>query len=452
MPVFEPHEYQIDCAEFMLERPNSGSFLKGGEGKTSTTLMIAEALKKSGKFNGMLVVTTKMIMDLETWQNEIKKWGFDFTSVNLHGAKKDKLLKYDVDIYFINYEGLHWLYENIDHLKADILILDESSKAKSFRSNRFKILKKIRFKFNRVHLLTATPSSQSYEDLFSQIYLLDQGDRLGKYITAFRNEYFYPSGYMGYTYKLQEGAAQKIFDKIKDIIYVTDKDYLKRPEPIYNDVYIDFPKKIRKKYNELEKEYITEVDKGILTAVNAGVKRGKLKQFCNGSVYDEYRKIIHVHDEKLAAAFDIVDDLGGSPILIGYEYKHDLESLLYAFPGAPYYGTSIDGVKPSTDEKKRIERRWNAGKIPVLLGQISSVSHGLNLQKSGHNLMFYSHLDKLEDVIQFVWRIDRQGQKKQVIVHRLIMLDSVDEDVIESQNSKKTSQKALLNAMKKRIK
>lgn len=436
----------------MLARPFSASFLKGGEGKTSVTLGIMDILKLDGKFNGALVVTTKMIMDLDTWPNEISKWGFDFTSVNLHGTNKDKDLKKEFDIYFINYEGLHWLLENIKHLKANILILDESSKAKSFKSLRFKILKKIRTKFKRIHILTATPTSQSYEDLFSQIYLLDGGDRLGQYITRYRNEYFYPSGYMGYKYELQDGAAEKIFNKVKDICYRTDKDHLKIPKPIYNDVYLDLPKKVRKQYNELENEFITELNNGTITAIHAGSKRIKLKQFCNGKVYDENRKVVSVHDEKIKHAINIVNGLDGSPILIGYEYKHDLKSLLKAFPDAPFYGTTLEGKKPSVADKKLIEQRWNKGLIPVLLGQISSVAHGLNLQKSGHNIMYYGHLDKLEDVMQFLWRVWRQGQKKRVFVHRLIINDSVDIDVIESQERKASSQKALLNAMKKRIK
>ncbi len=450
---FVPHDYQIDCARFMIERPFSGCFLDVGEGKTSVTYMVASTLRDTDPgFTGMIVVTTKKIMDLEGWIKQNDQWGFGFKCANLHGKDKLRNLKSNANILIINYEGLFWLLENVDLIKQKMLVLDESSKAKSFKSNRFRILKKLRPHFNRVHLLSATPTSQSYEDLFSQMYLLDNGERLGRFITHYRNEYFNQYGKMEYhKYRLQKGADVKIFDKIKDIIYKTEIDYLKLPKAKYNDVIIKLPKLSKERYKDLELELIAEINSKVITAVNAGVKRGKLKQFCNGSVYDEDRNVVYVHDAKIKAAKKIVKDLKGSPILIGYEFKHDLQSLLKAFPNAPYFGTTLEGKKPNKKECMLIEMKWNSGLTPILLGQISSVAHGLNLQKSGHNLMFFSHLDKLEDTIQFIGRLRRQGQKKRVIIHRLIVENSVDIDVINGQERKMCGQKALLDAMKKRI-
>lgn len=449
---FKPRKVQIECAEFMLKNPCSGAFLDVGEGKTAITCMVASVLKQKKMFEGIIVITTMAIIDHDVWPKDIKKWGFDFTYTILHGEDKDKNLRKDVDIYIMNFDGLPWLYKNIKHLKAKMLVVDESSKAKGFKTNRFKIFKKILYKFNRRYLLDATPNTQGYMDLFSQIYILDEGERLGRYITAFRNEYFDPCGYKGYQYVLQADGADRIHAKIKDIIYRPEENSVKLPPAKYNDVVIKLSKKLRADYDELEQEFILECKTGVITAVNAAVKRGKLKQFCNGNIYDESRNIIHIHNLKINAAKKIVKKLNGNPILIGYEFKHDLEALMKAFPDAPFFGTSIKGKKPSKADKLLTEKLWNMGKLPVLLGQISSVARGLNLQESGYNIMNYSHIDKFSDVIQFLGRVRRSGQKKQVIVHRLIIKDSVDEDVLASNENKDTTQKGFLNAMKKRIK
>ena len=221
---------------------------------------------------------------------------------------------------------------------------------------------------------------------------------------------------------------------------------MKIPKEKYNDILLEFPNKLMKQYKELEDEFIIELEKGTVTAVNAAVDTQKLRQYANGRIYDENREILHIHDLKKEAAIEYVDELQGNPCLIGYEFKHDLQALREAFPHAPYIGS---GVKKA--EALKIERLWNAGKIPVLIGQISAVAHGLNLQESGHNMLLYSHIYKLEDVIQFIRRLRRQGQKKRVIVTRLICRDTIDESIIKVQESKNKTQNALLNAMKKRI-
>jgi len=449
--VFKPRDVQIDCAKFMLKRPASAAFLDVGEGKTAITCMVVQALKARKMFNSMIVITTKEIVDLDVWPKDIKKWGFDLTHTILHGTKKDKNLKKDVDVYIMNFEGIPWLFKNIKYLKANMLVLDESSKCKSFSTVRFKTLKKMLHKFSRRHLLDATPNSQSYMDLFSQIYVLDEGERLGRWITAFRNEFFTPTGYGGYTYILQDDGAERINKAIEDIIYRPEENSVKLPPAIYKDVILKLTPKLREQYAELEEEYILEHEDYVITAVNSAVKRGKLKQFCNGSVYGEGRNIVHMHKLKTNAAKKIVKDLKGSPVLIGYEFRHDLEALKKAFPNAPYFGTDTRNKRPNKAEKLRIEKLWNMGKLPVLLGQISSVARGLNLQESGHNMINYSHIDKLSDVIQFLGRVRRSGQTEQVIVHRLIIKDSVDEDVLASNEVKNTTQKFFLNAMRKRL-
>ena len=449
---WEPRPVQEDCIKFMLKRPASAAFLDVGEGKTTIMLGVHTIRKQKKLTKGMLIITTLKIVEHNVWPKEIKKWGFDLTTINLHGANKDKDLNKKVDVYITNFDSLPWVLKNLKNLNVDTLVIDESDKVKAFNTGRFKTIKKILHKFKFRHLLSATPNTQSYMDLFSQIYILDEGERLGRYITAYRNEYFEPTGYKGYQYTLQEDGAERINEAIKDIVYRPEENSVKLPPPIYNDVMLKFPKKIREKYDDLEEEFITEHKKEIVTAVNSAVKRGKLKQFCNGSVYGEGRKVIHIHNLKINALKKIIKQLDGSPILVGYEFKHDLEALLKAFPKTPYFGTSLRGKKPSKDDALLIEKRWNMGNIPILFGQVSSVAHGLNLQESGHNLAFYSHLDKYSDVIQFVGRIRRSGQKKRVTIHRLIIENSVDEDVLLSNESKNATLKFFLDAMKKRMK
>lgn len=432
--------------KLMLANPASGAFLDPGEGKTSITLGTFSVLKQQGLVNSMLVVATKKILDHEVWPKEIKKWGFDLTHVNLHGKHKLNDLKKKVDVYIINYEGLAWLHEHKRYLKADMLVLDESSKVKSSKSKRFKLIKAMLPKFKRRHLLTGTPSPNSLMDLFSQIYVLDEGERLGRFITHYRNKYFHGTGYGGYTYVLNPGADKQIYKAIDPIIYRPGKDHLNIPKEKYNDIYLDLGSKVMKQYKELEKEFIIELEKGIITAVNAAAKTQKLRQFANGHVYDEDRNVHFIHEEKLDAAEAYVEELQGNPCLIGYEFQHDRTALESRFPEATFIGSGVKKV-----DSLKAEKLWNAGKIPVLIGQISSIAHGLNLQESGHNMLMFSHLYKFEDVEQFIRRLRRQGQKKRVIVTRLIAKNTVDEDIIFiNQHRKRKTQNSLLEAMRKR--
>ena len=449
---FKPHPYQKEAIKMLLKEPSSGLFLDPGEGKTSCVLAALDILKQKGMFKRALVFATLNIIQLETWQDEIRKWGFskEFDFSVLHGKGRD--LKNISEITLINYEGLGWLYENKRVLKNkfDVLVLDESDQVKSFSAQRFKMFKKIIHLFERRYILTGTPAPKNLMDLFSQMYLLDEGERLGRYITHYRNEYFNPCGFKGYQYDLQEGADDKIHKKIKDIIYRPSKDYLKIPKEKYNDIIIKLPKKVMKQYKELEDDYILEVEAGTITAANAGVMSQKLRQVSNGCVYGEGKKPVRIHDYKLEACKSIVSELQGNPVLIGYEFRHELDALLKIFPGAPFIGTTLSNKKPTAKQKNKIKDDWNKGDVPILLGQISSIARGLNIQESGHTIILYGHTHHLGDLIQFIRRLRRQGQKKRVVVHRLICKGTVDEDIILSQNAKKKTQDNLLDAMRKR--
>lgn len=448
---YKPHKYQMEAIEQVISKPCHALWLDPGEGKTSVMLSSMEILKQKKLIKGVLVVGTMKIVDMEVWPKEIKKWRFNLSHTTLHGPKKDFNIREKSDIYIINYEGLPWLLRNIKYLKADVIIFDESSKIKSFRTTRFKIVKAIISYFKRRYELTGTPQPKNAIDLFSQLYALDNGERLGRYITQYRNQYFYPSGYKGYDYQLQDDGFERIQKKIKDVVYRTPEDYLKIPKEKYHDIVVELNKDVMKQYKLFEEEFFLQLENKVITAINAGAKTSKLRQLANGVIYDEFKQPVHVHDSKLEIAIDIVEELQGSPVLIGYEFRSDLHQLMKAFPDAPFIGTTLDGVKPNKNKLLSIEKAWNAGELPVLIGQMTSIAHGLNLQEAGHNMLLYSNVYDLEVLIQFIARLRRQGQKKRVIVHRIIAKDTIDEDIIEIQNKKATNQNALLESMRKRL-
>lgn len=453
---WQPHPYQKEALSKMLKSPSHALWLDPGEGKTSTTLAALSSLLKRKEIKGALILATANIVQFNVWPREIQKWD-DFkhlSYVTLHGKDKNDLVRKKANLYIMNYEGLPWLLDHLPHLlkNVDTIVFDESSKIKGFKTQRFKIIKLIIDQFKRRYELTGTPSSNSAMDLFSQIYALDDGQRLGRFITHYRNQFFMPTGYKGYNYVIQEGGWKRIESKIKDIVYRTPEDYLKIPKEKYNDVVIELPSDLSVKYKKLEDDFILRLNDKTIVAGNASSNSIKLRQFANGVLYDDNKAPVAVHDYKIQAAIDIVEELQGSPILIGYEFKSDLLMLRNAFPDAPYIGTTLDNQSPSQKDKVKIEHQWNAGKLPVLLGQISSVAHGLNLQESGHNLMLFSQVFNLEDIIQFIRRVRRQGQKKRVIVHRLIVKDSMDEDVIAATRLKNHNQQSILDAMRQRRK
>lgn len=454
--VFNPHEYQRDCIRFMLENPAGGLLLDPGLGKTSTTLAALEILKEEGISKRILIVATLKII-YSVWPKEIEKWGFDFAHTILHGKSKERGLAQDVDIYLINYDGLPWLAKQKKFLKSlDTLVLDESSKVKGYRTLRFKTLKGMLNHFDRRYILTGSPAPNGLMDLFSQIYVLDGGAALGRFITHYRNEYFYPSGYKGYEYQLQPGAEERIYENIRHLVIRYDDSLIKTPELVDNPIEVELPPKVRRQYDDMEQFLVAEVKDGKVLASNAGVKTQKLRQIANGHLRDEAGSVHLLHEAKIEALRELIEELQGSPLLVTYEFKPDLEMLLKAFGtmevGGRRYKTPFigGGCKPSAAQE--IERRWNANQVPLLFGQVSVIAHGLNLQDGGgHNIAFYGQTWNLEDYYQVIRRLKRQGNKsKHVIAHHLLAANSVDYDVITARNSKDKTQRSLLNAFKKR--
>ena len=418
-------------------------FLDCGLGKTLIVLAVFKILKKAGIVDNMVVVS-KLRPMYTTWPNEIKKWGFDFSYTILHGYNKEKKFNEDVDIYFINYDGLAWLEKKLKgkhKSRFNMIVLDESSKIKNYSSARTKVTNRIGKYFDRRYIMTGTPSPRSYENLYPQIYFLDNGKAFGKYFTMFQNEYFRPSGYEGCSLVLQDDAEERVHKKIKPLIVRFGEEELDLPPITHNIVNIKLNNDIKLLYDHLEEHFIIDIAGSVVTAVNAASKSMKLRQVASGNVYDVDGNVVNIHSQKLEAAIDIVEEAQGNPVLISFEFDHELAALKKVFPDAPY-------IKGSTSPKEgaQIEEDWNKGLVPVLLGNTSSIAHGLNLQY-GHILIVYSLTWDLEDFYQLIKRLWRQGQKHPVIVHYLLAEGTIEYLIMKVVKTKERNQNALLQAL-----
>jgi SNF2 family DNA or RNA helicase len=317
-------------------------------------------------------------------------------------------------------------------------------------TQRFKCLKPVLNKFDRRWGLTGSPAPNSLLDIFGPQYIIDQGATFGPFITRFRQEYFYPSGYGGYEWKIQPDGEVRIHEKLKDkVLRMAALDHLDLPELTYNNIYIDLPPAAKKMYKSFEDNLTIELDAGNVTAVNAAVAVMKGQQIANGGSYldGDEREILHIHDAKTDAALELVEELSGQPCIIGYHFAHDLARLKQVFPHAPIIGSGVIGTKLD-----KIIKSWNAGEIPVLLAHPMSAGHGLNLQGSGHAVIWYSLTWSLETYEQFIRRLWRQGQKNHIVVHHIIARDTVDEAILSAVKRKDKTQQKLLDAVRDYVK
>ena len=328
-----------------------------------------------------------------------------------------------------------------------MLVIDELSSFKNHKSVRFKNLRVVQPQFLRVVGLTGTPAPNGLIDLWAQIYLLDRGERLGKFITRYRDEYFRPgrrNGAVIYTYDLRKGADQAIHKKISDIcMSMKAKDYLTLPKRITNIIKVNFDEALRKQYETFEKEQVLSLleDGAEITALSAATLSNKLLQFANGAIYDEEGGVHHVHDLKIEATKELLDDANGKPVLIAWTFRHDRDRLMEALKSYhPHELKNGDDI-----------RAWNEGKIPVLLMHPASGGHGLNLQAGGHIIIWFGQTWSLELEQQFNARLDRQGQTESVIVNKIIASNTIDGDVIKALANKDKSQEGLMAAVKARI-
>ncbi len=437
--------------------------LEPGLGKTSITLAALKVLRVKGLIKRTLIIAPLRPAYL-VWPAEAQKW-VDFGSTRievLHGPGKDAALRRDADVYVINPEGLQWLFRQ-DHKgfydRLDVLVIDESTRFKHTQTQRFKSLRPMLSKFKRRIILTGTPVPNGLLDLFGQIYVLDQGAALGRFMSHFRAQYFSPTGYGGYTWALNPGAEEQIYEKIAPLVLrMSEADYLKLPPLIKDTVTVELPAKARKAYDVLERDFVLKLRSGDVTAVNAAVASMKLRQIANGGVYTDnldadgvpklgLRAWDDLHDVKTDAVVELLEELSGKPTLVAYEFQHDLARLQASLKIAGYGAVPYVGGGVSMKETREIERRWNAGELPVLLAQPQSVAHGLNLQQGGRAVIFHSLAYDLENHEQLIRRVWRQGQTERVFVYYVVARDTVDEAVVRALGFKAKTQKRLLDAL-----
>ena len=443
------HKYQGKAERFLMKKPQSGLFLDMGLGKTAIVLAYFLSLRKKKKASKMLVIAPLRVI-YDVWPDEIETW-MEFNHLTyriLHGTKKNQYVKEDADIYLINPEGLKWFVEQPTY-KADVLIIDESTKFKNWSSKRFKILKKILKNFQYRHILTGTPTTTSLIDLFSQMFILDLGKSLGKFITGFRARYFRQiplPGHKAFIYNIFPGAAQEIYELIGDSVLRMDaEDYLDLPKKTVNNIFLTLDKKARKTYDAMQDDLIAELTKTqnifALTVTDAIMK---CRQIISGALYTNPKRgeYTRIHDIKINALKDLVDEMQGQQLLVVYEFKHELYRFREEFgDDIPYIGGG------SKDASMYIEA-WNMKRLPLLFVHPKSVGHGLNLQKGGNHLLWYSLTWSWDEYKQTIARIARQGQTKPVFIHRLIMRDTLDVYMSTKLNKKKQIETDLFDYLK----
>lgn len=452
--VFTPYAYQQYCIDAIMRLPRLGLFLDMGLGKTVITLTALHELKYH-RFcvRKALVIAPKKVAET-TWRKEAAKWEHlrDLRVVSVLGTatQRKKALDQAADLYVINRENTQWLVQYYGrNWPFDMVILDESSSFKNHQAKRFKALKSILAKIVRVVELTGTPRPKSLIDLWAQIYLLDGGQRLGRTISCYREMYFDPDKRNAttiFSYAPKAGAEDAILQSISDIcISMKSEDYLDLPELIFEEIPVVLDGPAQARYTELEREALLQVDDEVITAGSAAVLSGKLLQLCNGAVYDEDGNAVLVHDCKMEAFLETLEQLNGQHALVYYNYQHDKDRLLEALAKTPYHTEVYTDAKSEDD--------WNAGRIDVLLAHPASCGYGLNLQEGGHHVIWFGLPNcDLEQFQQANKRLHRNGQPYPVIIHMLVVQGGRDEDVIKSLNEKDAGQERLLDALKARIK
>ena len=388
---YKPHNYQAFASEFILEHPVCCLMLDMGLGKTVITLSaLWELVLDRFDVCRILVIAPKRVAE-DTWPKEIAKWehlsGLSFSLVLGSKAEREAALRKRAFIYIINRENVAWLVENY-RWDFDMVVIDELSSFKSNKAERFKAMKHVRPKFTRIVGLTGTPAPNSLLDLWPQMYLLDMGQRLGRFIGGFRERFFVPdkrNREIIYSYKPRDGAEDAIYSLVSDIcISMKAVDYLDMPERIDNRIEVAMSSKEQKLYDDFQRDMVLSIGSEELDAVNAAALSGKLLQMANGAVYGDDKKVLPIHDRKLDALEDLVEAANGKPLLVAYWYKHDLQRIKARFKTARCIDTSKD-----IDD-------WNAGKIPLALIHPASAGHGLNLQEGGCTIVWFGLTWSLE--------------------------------------------------------
>ena len=442
---FIPHNYQQYAIDYIKSHCISAVLLDMGLGKTSITLTAINDLLFDSFDVHMVLVVAPLRVARDTWSAEIEKWEHlkDLRYSVVVGTERERLkaLSIPADIYIINRENVQWLVEDSGFpFDFDMAVIDELSSFKNHQSKRFKAFMKVRPKLKRIVGLTGTPAGNGLMDLYAEFRLLDMGERLGRFISQYRDAYFQPdkrNGMIIYSYKPLPYAEQQIYDRISDItISMKATDHLKMPELISSEYTVQLTEKQKEKYEKLKKELVLTSDDNDVTAASAAALSNKLSQMASGAVYSDDGSIVEVHDGKLDALENIIESINGKPLLVAYWFKHDLERIKKRF--------DVREIKSSEDISD-----WNSGKIPVALIHPASAGHGLNLQSGGSTLVWFSLPWSLELYQQTNARLWRQGQTANtVVIQHIITKDTIDAKILNALKAKDTTQSELISAVK----
>ena len=441
--------YQVDIRNFILAHNGAGILVSPGMGKTLACLEALSIILTNTPTRKVLLIAPLRVMYM-LWRQEIEKWGFSFSVGILHGDNKNKVIQEEYDIYIINPEGLKWLfhcYRKKFEKEAFMLVIDESTMFKNHSTERFRLMKQNLKLFERRVIMTGSPAPNGLIQLWPQIFILDGGKRLGTGITRFRTQYFMLTNPNSFQYTLIPGMENIIYEAIDDIVIHKSKDELNLPELVYNNIIIELPEHARKVYKEVKTYAVHELQGSDerLVASTAATKGLILKQVANGTVYNETKGIEFIHDEKVQALKELISSLAGNPLLVVYEFNHDLARLKAELGNPPHIGGGV-----SAKELDRILTDWSAGLIPVLLLQPQAGGHGLNLQGGGcTDICWFSLTFDLELYEQAIARVWRQGVSGTVTVHHIVAQDCIDEHVLDTLSKKGKMQNALLEALLK---
>lgn len=442
---FSPHDYQAYAIDYIETHPVAAVLLDMGLGKTVISLTaIADLLFDSFEAHRILVVAPLRVAR-DTWPAEIEKWEHlqHLTYSVVVGTPKERraALMANADITIINRENLQWLIEDSGFpFNYDMVCIDELSSFKNHKSKRFQALMKVRPKVKRIIGLTGTPSSNGLMDLWAEFKLLDMGQRLGRFITQYRNDYFLPdkrNGQIIYSYKPMPYAEDAIYRKISDMtISMKSTDHLKMPELVSSRYEVKLSEAEAQRYDDLKQELILQLPEGEVTAANAASLTGKLVQLANGAIYSDDGDTVEFHDRKLDALEDIIEAANGKPLLVAYWFKHDLQRIKQRF--------EVREIKSSKDITD-----WNKGNIPVAVIHPASAGHGLNLQSGGSTLIWFGLTWSLELYQQTNARLWRQGQTAgTVVIQHIITKGTIDERILKALSLKELTQNSLIDAVK----
>lgn len=400
-----------------------------------------------GEDVGKILVIAPLMPAKHTWPQEIEKWdhtmGLQVSLIMGSAKEREQAVRASADIYIVNRENVVWLTEMFgSRWPFATVIIDELSSFKNRQAKRFKALRRMRPKIRRIWGLTGTPAPNGLMDLWAQMNLIDCGERLGRRIGQYRERYFVPgarSGHVVYDWALKPRAEEAIYDKLGDIsLSMRAADELKLPGRVDNTVEVKLTDAQMRGYRAFERDQVADFGDQEVTAASAAALANKLLQWANGAVYDDEGGWAEAHNAKIEALKGIVEEAQGQPVLVFYAYRHDLERIKAAIPEAHVLDAGGSGLV----------RKWNAGKIPVLLAHPLQAGHGLNLQSGGHIVVWFGLTWSLESYLQANARLDRQGQTSCVVVHHLVAKDTVDERVMGVLAGKWSLQDTMMNALK----